>query len=284
MKIGIEFCYDLENSEVNKEIFMKFKATGFDAIDFNTCDNKTDFYKLEGEKFTELLNKVKTEINEAGLFVSQVHGPWMCPPVCDYSEESRIKRMAEMKKSIELTSFLGSKYFIIHPLMPFGCDNVPIETEKDAFEINKKFFSELTSYAESKNVVIAFENMPFPTLPMSPPHKILEFIKAIDSDYFKMCFDTGHANLVMNGSLYDNIKKIGKELKVLHVHDNDGKGDFHKFPFDGNFDWQEFTKALKEINYEGVFSLETKPKSTFGTKEYDEELKYLYATAKKLTE
>ena len=56
MKIGIEFCYDLENSEVNKEIFMKFKATGFDAIDFNTCDNETDFYKLEGEKFTELLN------------------------------------------------------------------------------------------------------------------------------------------------------------------------------------------------------------------------------------
>ena len=99
-----------------------------------------------------------------------------------------------------------------------------------------------------------------------------------------MCFDTGHANLVMNGSLYDNIKAIGKELKVLHVHDNDGNGDYHKFPFDGNFDWQEFTKALKEINYEGVFSLETKPKSTFGTKEYDEELKYLYATAKKLTE
>lgn len=284
MKIGIEFSYNFKDPSINREMFFKIKEAGFSAIDFDMCNVETDFYKLEDKKLKELLSKIKNEISEAGLFINQTHGPWMCPPVCDYSKESRIKRLAEMKKSIEITAFLGTKYFVIHPLMPFGCDMVPIETEKEAFEINKAFFLELTSFAERKNVIITFENMPFTTLPMSPPHKILEFIKAIDSDYFKMCLDTGHANCVMEGDIYSNVKAMGNELKVLHVHDNDGKGDFHKFPYDGNFNWQEFMKALKEINYEGVFSLETKPKSAFGTKEYNEELTKLYNIAKKLTE
>ncbi|MBP3323712.1 MAG: sugar phosphate isomerase/epimerase [Clostridia bacterium] len=284
MKIGIGFTYNFENPSKNSEMLFKLREVGFDAIDFDMVSTETDFYKLNKEELNKLLDIIKSEIKAAGLFVSQVHGPWIWPPKRDASVEGRLERMEKMKKSIEICSLLGSKYWVVHPVMPFGCDNVPPETKEETYKINKEFFTELTKFAESKKVVIAYENMPFSTFPISAPDKILSLIKLIDSDYFKMCFDTGHANLVMNGSLYDNIKKIGKELKVLHVHDNNGKGDYHKFPYDGIIDWQEFMKALKEINYEGVFSLETLFKNTFGTKEYDEELKYLYATAKKLTE
>lgn len=282
MKIGIEFKYDFENPSQNAEMFFKLKETGFDAIDFDMCNTDTDFYKLSKEELNKLLDIIKGEIKAAGLFVSQVHGPWAWPPDRDASVEGRLERMEKMKKSIEICSLLCSKHWVIHPVMPFGCDKVPPETKDEIYRINKEFFTELTEFAESKNVIIAYENMPFPTLPISAPDKILSFIKLIDSDYFKMCFDTGHANLVMKGSLYDNIKEIGKELKVLHVHDNYGESDNHNPLFKGNINWNEFIKALKDIEYEGIFSLETLPQCEKYTEEYYAKLKEIYEGAKSI--
>ena len=43
---------------------------------------------------------------------------------------------------------------------------------------------------------------------------------------------------------------------MLHVHDNNGKYDQHLVPLMGVIDFKEFGKALKEIGFDGVFSLE----------------------------
>ena len=59
----------------------------------------------------------------------------------------------------------------------------------------------------------------------------------------------------------DAVRMIGREyLRVLHIHDNDGKGDFHWLPGTGVINWEEFSKALFDIGFEGVFSLETNVK------------------------
>ena len=43
---------------------------------------------------------------------------------------------------------------------------------------------------------------------------------------------------------------------TLHVHDNYGRADQHNFPGMGMTDWEDAVKALREIEFEGVFSLE----------------------------
>ena len=48
----------------------------------------------------------------------------------------------------------------------------------------------------------------------------------------------------------------GDDLKVLHVHDNDQSSDQHLPVFYGDTDWRDFRRALEEIGFDGVFSLE----------------------------
>ena len=80
----------------------------------------------------------------------------------------------------------------------------------------------------------------------------------INHPLFKICLDTGHC-AVFGESPADAVRLIGKEyLRVLHVHDNDGKNDRHWLPYNGVIDWADFSLALAEIGYEGTLSLETR--------------------------
>lgn len=42
----------------------------------------------------------------------------------------------------------------------------------------------------------------------------------------------------------------------MHIHDNDYKSDAHLFPYHGKIDWDKVCDALKEIGYDGDFTLE----------------------------
>ena len=45
-------------------------------------------------------------------------------------------------------------------------------------------------------------------------------------------------------------------LAALHIHDNDRHHDNHQIPFSMNIDFIPIVKALKEIDYQGYFTLE----------------------------
>jgi sugar phosphate isomerase/epimerase len=45
-------------------------------------------------------------------------------------------------------------------------------------------------------------------------------------------------------------------VQALHVHDNFGATDNHLLPGHGKLKWNEITKALAEIGYDGCFTLE----------------------------
>jgi len=75
---------------------------------------------------------------------------------------------------------------------------------------------------------------------------------------FVACLDTGHALLTGGGDPCDMVDTLGARLKLLHVHDNDGKRDRHQVPFTGIIDWDRFAKALVKNAYNGILSLEIK--------------------------
>jgi len=52
------------------------------------------------------------------------------------------------------------------------------------------------------------------------------------------------------------IIQAGDRLLTLHIHDNDGKMDWHWPPTDGNIDWRQVVTGLREVNYRGVFMME----------------------------
>ena len=261
MKVGL--CVKIADdhtgySRYNEEKYKKMYEHGFRAVDVGLGNTENVLYTEPFEKTKELLLHHKALMEDAGLEIFQTHGPWRWP--CkDYTEEDRAERLEKMQYGIKLTKVLGCKHFVIHPIMPFGVEDIEKGKAEETWALNLEFMRKLLVTAKEEDVIICFENMPMLKFSLSTPEQILKFVKEIDDDHFKICLDTGHVSVFYELDLAEEVKRLGDYIKVLHVHDNKWRIDGHMFPYFGRIDWEAFGKALKEINYSGTLSLETLP-------------------------
>ena len=77
----------------------------------------------------------------------------------------------------------------------------------------------------------------------------------------------------MSHSFVDFLREGKDKIKVLHIHDNHGMNDEHLIPYMGVIDWKEFVLALKEIEFDGVFSMEAKLKDFLPSASLETKLK-----------
>ena len=126
-------------------------------------------------------------------------------------------------------------------------------------------YFELLPFAKEHNVKIATENMWnwFPDAEHSTfaacatPESFNAHLDAVNDDYFVACLDIGHAEMKgSNTTAEEMVRALGNRLKALHIHDNDRLHDSHQLPFTMNIDFEPIVKALKDINYDGYFTLE----------------------------
>lgn len=259
MKIGIS-ASSLNNQygRWGADAYRKLKEHGFSCSDFNMADTDICLYTLPENEADEILLTERKLAETAGIEISQVHGPWRWPPK-DNTSEDRQERMEKMKRSIRATKLLGCKNWVVHPIMPFGIEDIPAGKSDMTWEMNLSFMSELLKTAKEYDVTICLENMPMPLFSMARPKDILRFVKQMNDDHFKICLDTGHVNVFPELSAAEEARALGNEIRVLHVHDNNFGRDAHMFPFFGTIEWKDFGKALKDIGFNGSFSLETLP-------------------------
>ena len=272
MKIGI--CNN-ENSYTKRygdKAYIKLRELGFDAVDFNSlADTEGIYYTLPRSESDEMLLLHKKLSGDAGITINQSHGPWRWPPR-DNTAEERAERMEKMKRAVRMASIVGTENLVIHPIMPFGIEDIGTENENATWEMNLEFMSELLGCAKDFGVTICFENMPMPRFSIGSPELILKFVKEMNDDNFKICLDTGHVQVYEETGLVlgEETRRLGKYIKCLHVHDNKYGRDMHLFPTFGNADWHDFGKALADIGYNGVFSLEVTPPENISDKLYEE--------------
>ncbi len=232
----------------------KMKALGYKAADFQNLAYGKSFLIAEAtdDEFGEYLTEEKRLSEEAGIQISQLHGPW---PVHDEIEEERPKNVAHMKKCVDGAVLLGAETVVCHPVMPEGWGT---ETDANfAFEMNRKVFSEVGLYAKEFGVNIAIENLPFRNISLARTENIRKLVDEIDMPNVGICIDTGHV-LSMKLDLPEAVRVANEKLFCLHVHDNRGAwDDTHQVPFLCSGIWEDFMKALKEIGYKGVLSLES---------------------------
>lgn len=239
--------------------YSKLKSFGFDCYDFNMSNTDIAVYNYENKDFEEYFKIQKRLADEAGITIWQVHGPWRYPPR-DFTIEDRQERFEKMKRSIHAAAILGAKYWVVHPLMPCGVNDILTNEVQQTRSINLEFMQRLLVCAKQEGVTICLENMPFLDFSLSSPSDIAEFIQEINDPSFEMCLDTGHANICKDWySPAKTMREYGKHIKCLHVHDNHGKRDEHLMPFSGTVDWNDFSHALQETDFQGVLSLECSP-------------------------
>lgn len=262
------------------EKYKKLREIGFEAIDFSsplTMGHKEE----NSEKFLAAVMREKELIDAANLEIYQFHGPWRYPPR-DKTDKDRAERLEKMQTSIKACAALGCKNWVIHPIMPFGCEDISLGKQEETLKINLEFFGELAKTAKSEGVNICLENMPMPQFSISTPKDILKAVKLLDDDCFKICLDIGHIAVFKDIRIDNAIRDVKDYLVAIHAHDNMGKDDEHLIPHFGIIDWNKVGKALREIDYKGSFSLETNIPQGLSDKHFDELVKLTYSIAEEI--
>lgn len=241
---------------------------GFDALDYSmfgfAASNKN--HPLRTESYREYAQSLRKTADEYNVIFNQSHAPF--PSYIQYPS----KEQAEMGyneiivyaiiKAMEVTSILGGKIIIVHPISLLN------HSYLEQKEFNMNFYNNLLPYCKKFNVKIALENMwtwddtekrVTPGV-CSPPHEFADYLDSLDKDWFCACLDIGHAEMQGTGALsaVELINTLGHDrLKSLHIHDNDKIGDLHNLPFIYNkINWDEIMKTLKHINYGGELTFE----------------------------
>ena len=260
MRIGMGTnLYDSEGyGRFGEGLYPLLKEHGFSCTDYNAMDTDSKLYTLPEAESDAMLIYEKELAQKNGITIWQVHGPWRWPAK-DSTSEDRAERLLSMKKSIRMASVLGATYWVIHPIMPCGVEEIGTSDALKTWELNLEFMRELLKTAKELGVTICMENLPFAGFSMSRPEKVWEFVKEINDDNFKICIDTGHVSVFDDLDVGDVVKKFGDEIRVFHIHDSRYNQDAHLMPFMGVIDWENFASALKDIGFDGVFSFETMP-------------------------
>ena len=256
MKISTEIgtiAYKIGIENMGKAVELCAKA-GFDAWDFSLFDLCWVEWKtgrigegttpLNGPRYLEYVRELKKIGLDNGIVCNQSHAPFPVdvPAVRGY-----------LKRAIECTAEAGGKICVIHP-----------DNNKTAEE-NAEMYAQLLPYAKSCGVKIATENMfnwdkakkeaCFAACATSEDFK--KHLDVIDDDFFVACVDLGHAEIRGAGDgAVSMIKALGQKVQALHIHDNDLWHDSHQIPFSMSMDFDTIVKALKEIDYQGEFTLE----------------------------
>lgn len=253
MKLGIGSgayynVYDYE------EGFKKLKRHGYDCVDYNDLTKMDSaLYGLSDVKFREFFKDVAGCARACGVEIWQMHGLW--PTVNnDKTEADRQKTVEYFIRELEAAHYLGCKYFVLHPFMPFGHN---VEGDYDfTFRLNLELLRTLIPHAVRWGVTLCFENMPFKDNPISKVSEIKRLVRAVDHPLVKVCLDVGHANII-SGDVAADARLLRDDLAVIHVHDNPGWCDAHALPYCGTVGWDELLSALREIGFDGCFNLET---------------------------
>ncbi len=244
-----------------------FSEAGFQALDLSLCGEfipeKTYFF---GDDYMEKVAEIKEYIAEKGMYFNQAHAYF--PTSYDDEEKNKVA-VEHIIKDMEIASAFGIKYIVVHP----NChlDYFSYRAAEKTKEMNYKFYKSILPYAEKYNINICIENLfewkmaKYPILgrcsdnACSRPEQFIEFIDMLESDRVFACVDVGHAVAVSQDPA-NMIRALGKRVKALHIHDNDGRVDNHAIPFspsNKSIDWDSVCKALVDIGYDRELTFET---------------------------
>lgn len=259
---------NLQSKFGDEEALRIAKSIGADAVDFNVHGHDyrkaSSLFCKSDEEIYEYYDNLRKVADELGLVISQTHGR-----ISGFkniaSEDDAL--VLNMRLDCLATSALNSPYCVVHSstTIHLGPD-APAEL---MHSVNLDMFKRFIPFAKKYGIKIASETFGdasnFNCCDFFG--NIDEFVKsyndvcAIDDnkEYMAICMDTGHSNKAMrfnNPTPADVIRRLGNDIKVLHLNDNDTLTDQHKIPLTGCIDWNDVFDALDEIGYDGVYNME----------------------------
>lgn len=258
-----------EGYETDKARIKAIHDAGFKYIDLSlySLTKDHDYFK---DDWKEKILDLKAYADDLGVEFVQAHSQGGNSNSDNQAEVDFI--VESTLKSLEICWILGIKSTVVHA-------GVNAKYSKEEWlEANKKFYDRLLPTAEKYGVNILCENTTSKNIGgaygLTDADKVLELINYVNHPNFHACWDFGHANC--EPDQVKNIRKLGKEIYAVHIHDNLGDRDSHLMPYCGNLDFKSTLKALNDINFNGYYAFEcdadNRNISTYKGKDYSEQL------------
>ena len=220
--------------------------SGFDGIDlsFDLFSDLGNPLCVEGDIYS-VLYSLRSRAEKRGLTIPSCHLPFYMPSPDDTVAMKRYIR--GLTEGIKAAAYLKIPAAVIHPIVRHSsvCNYNRWKEE------NLAFLTPLCDLAKQKGVILCIENMtgiPYP----HEPRELVFGSRAKDIRWLAdqlgtgICWDFGHANLTgLCQSAELNV--VGDKLRMMHIHDNNGKTDNHLNPFDGEVDWADAAEGLRAI-------------------------------------
>ncbi len=272
-KIAVQTApwFDFENPLMSLQ---NLKKHGFEAVDFNIdilAPSKeyvkrdsgwTSVLDARGEDLFARFKPMKDALKKTGISVCQMHAPFPIwhenkPEVSEYVQFT-------IEQCIRVAGYLSCPAIVVH--------GIKIWDKAREWELNLPIYRRLGKVARECGVTICLENLfiRFHARTFegncAEAEEAVRYIDTLNAEFgaevFGFCFDVGHANM-LGKNMRHYLRTLGSRLKILHIHDNDGKDDLHLVPYTmalgggQTTDWDAFLEGLRDIHYQGELSFET---------------------------
>ena len=213
----------------SEELLPLGKKVGFDGI----------FVGQEAANFEDQVGKLRAMADREGLEIETIHSTipgcydlWVEDPAGE-------EYVAVLKNNIDNCKKFSIPILVVHIQVK--------ETSNNLIDFGIRRLETVVAYAKEQGVQIAFENI-------NEPEFLFAVMERFQDSHVGFCYDSGHEACHTPGVSYLPI--LGKRLFCTHIHDNDGVGDLHQLPFEGNLDFDRICRQLREIGYQGNITLE----------------------------
>jgi sugar phosphate isomerase/epimerase len=183
-------------------------------------------------------------------------------------KSKRLEMLDEIKRALDISEVIPFRYLIQH----LGVH----DEEYDERKVEAAFTSleEIHLFAKARGVEVLLENTPNA---LSSAQRLMQFL---EQTHLKLnfCLDVGHAH--MNEGVPAAFEILKNRIRSTHLHDNDGAGDSHLWPFQshgGTIDWSAAMRLLRSAPGQYPLLLELRDYPEFPLPQSFEIVKQIFA-------
>ena len=264
----------------------RIATLGYRDLDLSLTRMMNPDSEFNGESWESLAHDVRNEADRLGVRFVQGHLPFR-KKAYNYNDPEEAAFMQKATdRSIEIAGICGAQCMVVHPIRGAA---FPAEAVEENIRENMRVYSHVLEVAHEKNIKLAFENLPdWPGMGRTfggVASELIALIDAYNDPLVGACWDFGHANLnYSKDTQVYGIRKLGKRLIAVHVHDNKGKGDDHVVPFSGNIVWEDVIKAVKDTGFDGYWVPEVTLQNNMPDFLKDDAMKFVDLVARRMIE
>lgn len=199
-------------------------------------------------------DRIAERLASNGVRIASVHSP-LYPDVRTYREDRWFSLSSEddEHRRVSVAATARAAGWLSH----YGGGTIVVHT---TFPSENWFPHRWAAFLSSMNELLALvpENVRFAVenspLVSGRAEIILDIVHRYPDDRVGVCLDLGHANIQEN--VENAVRACGRRLIHVHASDNHAGRDDHFVPGRGSIHWDLAVAALREVRFQGPFTVE----------------------------